>query len=122
MLKEAEVGGGACDAARPLAEAVSHPCAIGRAQPCVSVRFGPQTGSRAPAGSCRECSLSRLAEQAAPGLAELGRRRAEGPKTGGARSGRAGPGERRAEGGRWRGGTRACAPRRPRSHGCLFSI
>ncbi|MEJ1270748.1 hypothetical protein NN561_001576 [Cricetulus griseus] len=39
---------------------------------CVSLRFRPRTGSLAPAGSCRECSRSRLAERAVPGLAERG--------------------------------------------------
>lgn len=91
--------GGPGSAASPLAAAVLSPRAIGLAPSCVSLRFRPQTGSLAPAGSCREGSRSRLAERAAPRLAE------RGPEQGGgADDGRRQVREIRASGARERGG------------------
>lgn len=86
----------------PIGRAVPSPRAIGRAPSCVSLRFGPQTGSLAPAGSRREGSSSRLAERAAPRLAE------RGPEQGGgADDGRRQVREIRASGARERGGRKA---------------
>lgn len=63
--------------------------------------------------------------QPAGGAGGAGSGRAGPKEGGGAEDGRrqvreSGPGERRAEGGRWRGGAGACGLRRPRSLGYLF--
>lgn len=89
----------------PIGRAVPSPHAIGRAPSCVSLRFGPQTGSLAPAGSLREGSTAGWRSGRRRVWPSAGRSRAEGPTTGGARSGRSG----RAGPGSAAGGRRALA-------------